>query len=268
MSMDLAQRTAIVTGAGSALGLGHAIARELARRGANVVVHDVALPEESAGSVREAGGSAVAFASDLLVEEGMSELVRFAVSTFGRLDILVNNAGIGHLCGPLVEFDVGDWDRLFAINLRACFLGVKHAAAQMQRQERIGDGWGRGRIVSIASQAAKTGFAFHGAYSASKHGLLGLTRAAAVELGPDEITVNAVCPNHMDTAMGGRLDRMMAEKQGRTLDEYRAAMVARVPLGRLGSTADSAAVCGFLCSKEAAYITGEAWNVSGGEEYH
>jgi meso-butanediol dehydrogenase/(S,S)-butanediol dehydrogenase/diacetyl reductase len=268
MSADLAGRCAIVTGAGSALGLGRAIAHELARRGANVIVHDVALPEESAASVRDAGGHAVAFASDLLVEQGISELVRFAVSQFGRLDILVNNAGIGEPCGPLVDFDADDWDRLFAINLRACFLGIKHAARQMLRQPQVGSGWGRGRIVSIASQAAKSGFAFHAAYSASKHGVLGLTRAAAVELGPDAITVNAICPNHMDTAMGTRLDAKMAERQGLTLDEYRAAMLARVPLGRLGRTTDSAAVCGFLCSKQAAYVTGEAWNVSGGEEYH
>lgn len=268
MSSDLSGRVAVVTGAASAVGLGSAIARELARRGASLVVHDLAAPEETAASIRAAGGRASAFASDLAVEEGVSDLVGFAAAEFGRLDIYVNNAGIGHLCGLLVDFEVDDWDLLFAINLRACFLGVKHAARQMQRQEPIGAGWGRGRIVSIASQAAKTGFALHGAYAATKHGLLGLTRSAAIELGPDGITVNAICPNHMDTAMGSRLDRMMAERQGLSLDEYQAAMVARVPLGRLGSTADSAAVCGFLCSAEAAYVTGEAWNVSGGEEYH
>src|SRR5258708_40258185 len=119
MSIDLAGRSAIVTGAGSTVGLGQAIAHELARRGANVVGHDIVLPEETARSVRNAGGNAVGFASDLLVEEGMSELVQFAVSEFGRLDILVNNAGIGEPCGPLVEFEAEDWDRLFAINLRA-----------------------------------------------------------------------------------------------------------------------------------------------------
>lgn len=268
MQTDLAGRTAIVTGAGSVVGLGHAIARELASRGADVVIHDMALPEESAQSIREAGGSAVPFASDLSVEDGMSDLVRFAVTQFGRLDILVNNAGIAEPFTALVDLDAALWDKVLAINLRACFFGIKHAAAQMKRQTELGTGWGRGRIVSIASQAAKTGIALHGAYSTSKHGLLGLTRSAAVELGRDGITVNAICPNHIGTALGTRLNHELSAVKGQTLDEYKAAMVARIPMGRLGTTADSAGVCGFLCSSAAAYITGEAWNVAGGEEYH
>jgi meso-butanediol dehydrogenase/(S,S)-butanediol dehydrogenase/diacetyl reductase len=268
MSSDLTSKVAIVTGAGSMSGLGHAIAIALAGGGATVVVHDVTSPDESTAAVAALGGRAASFASDLAHEKGMSDLIDFAVSEFGRLDILVNNAGLGHLCGPLVDFEAADWDRLFAINLRACFFGVKHAARQMQKQNVSDPEWGRGRIVSIASQAAKTGFALHAAYSATKHGLLGLTRAAAVELGPDGITVNAVCPNHMDTALGTRLDHLMAEKQGVSLASYRQAMVSKVPLGRLGSTADTAGVCAFLCSRSASYITGESWNVSGGEEYH
>lgn len=267
MSRASDSKVAIVTGAGSITGLGHAIAMRLAAAGARVVVHDVSRPEESAAAITAAGGQADAFASDLLQESGQSDLVDFAVSRHGRLDMLINNAGLGHLCGPIVDFSGEDWDKLFAINLRACFFGVKHAARQMQKQN-LDPNWGRGRIVSIASQAAKTGFALHAAYCATKHGLLGLTRAAAVELGPDSITVNAVCPNHMDTPMGTRLDALMAQKQGISLDDYRRAMVGRVPLGRLGQTADTAGVCAFLCSSEAAYITGEAWNVAGGEEYH
>jgi meso-butanediol dehydrogenase/(S,S)-butanediol dehydrogenase/diacetyl reductase len=266
--MELGEKIAIVTGAASTAGLGHAIALALGRAGATVIVHDIGLPEESAAAVAKTGARAVPFAADLGDENGMRDLVAFAVSTFGRLDILVNNAGLGDLCGPLVDFTAEDWDRLFAINLRACFFGVKHAARQMRAQAVADDAWGRGRIVSIASQAAKTGFALHAAYSATKHGLLGLTRAAAVELGPDAITVNAVCPNHLDTALGNRLDIMMAAQQGISLEQYRQDMVRRVPLGRLGSTADTAGVCVFLCSRASAYITGEAWNVSGGEEYH
>lgn len=267
MGKQLETRVAVVTGARSVTGLGHTIARRLADAGAYVIVHDVTLPEESVEAIVAAGGRAEAFASDLSEEAGQSELVDFAVARRGRLDILVNNAGLGHLCGPIVDFTGEDWDKLFAINLRACFFGMKHAARQMKEQE-LDPNWGRGRIISIASQAAKTGFALHAAYCATKHGLLGLTRAAAVEFGPDAITVNAVCPNHMDTAMGTRLDVLMAEKQGISLDEYRRAMVGRVPLGRLGRTADTAGVCAFLCSADAAYVTGEAWNVAGGEEYH
>jgi NAD(P)-dependent dehydrogenase (short-subunit alcohol dehydrogenase family) len=268
MTGSLKGKVAVVTGAGNLAGLGHAISKRLAEAGATVIVHDVMLPEQSVAAIVDAGGKAEAFASDLGQESGVSDLVDFAVAQHGKLDIYVNNAGLGHLCGPIVDFEAKDWDALFAINLRACFFGVKHAARQMQKQAVENEAWGRGRIVSIASQAAKTGFALHAAYCATKHGLLGLTRAAAVELGEDRITVNAVCPNHMDTPMGTRLDALMAEKQGISLEAYRAAMVGRVPLGRLGRTSDTAGICAFLCSEDAAYITGEAWNVSGGEDDH
>lgn len=267
MTGSLNSKVAVVTGAGNLTGLGHAIAKRLAETGAMVIVHDVQQPDESVAAISATGGRAEAFASDLEKERGQSDLVDFAVSRHGRIDILINNAGLGHLCGPIVGFSGDDWDKLFAINLRACFFGMKHAVRQMQKQQ-IDPDWGRGRIISIASQAAKTGFALHAAYCATKHGLLGLTRAAAVEFGPDAITVNAVCPNHMDTPMGTRLDVLMAAKQGISLDEYRRAMIGRVPLGRLGQTTDTAGVCAFLCSADAAYITGESWNVAGGEECH
>ena len=259
---------AIVTGATSLIGLGHAVARVLAEQGATVVVHDVVAPDESVAALTSAGLKAVSFVSDLATQEGMADLVAFAAERFGRVDILVNNAGIGHLCGPLVDFSAEDWDAMFAINVRACFFGVKYAARQMAVQPVLGETWGRGRIVNVASQAAKSGFALHGAYTATKHAVLGLTRAAAVELAPEGITVNAVCPNHMGTALGSRLNRMMAEQKGMTLEAYIEGMVSRIPLGRLGRPGDSAGVCGFLCSAAAAYVTGEAWNVSGGEEYH
>jgi meso-butanediol dehydrogenase/(S,S)-butanediol dehydrogenase/diacetyl reductase len=265
---SLRGRVAIVTGAASLIGLGHAVARVLAEEGATVVVHDVVALDGSVGALKTSGLDASGFVSDLATEDGMVDLISFAVSRFGRLDVLVNNAGIGHLCGPLVDFSGDDWDAMFAINVRACFFGVKHAARQMIAQPVLDEAWGRGRIVNVASQAAKSGFALHGAYTATKHAVLGLTRAAAVELGPEGITVNAVCPNHMGTALGSRLNEMMAERKGITLKAYVEGMVSRVPLGRLGRPDDSAGVCGFLCSAAAAYVTGEAWNVSGGEEYH
>jgi meso-butanediol dehydrogenase/(S,S)-butanediol dehydrogenase/diacetyl reductase len=123
-------------------------------------------------------------------------------------------------------------------------------------------------VVNIASQAGKSGFAFATAYTASKHGLIGFTRAAAMELAPHGITVNAVCPNHVTTGLGAWQNDFMARARGETLEEYLDGMRRRIPLGRTGQPEDTAAAVAFLCSPDAAYVTAEAMNVSGGEEYH
>ena len=125
-----------------------------------------------------------------------------------------------------------------------------------------------GRIINIASQAAKSGFPHAQAYTASKHGLVGLTRSAAIELGTHGITVNNVCPNHVTTGLGAWQNEHFAELQGISVEEYRKRMAARIPLGRAGYASDTAAAVAFLCSADAVYITGESMNVSGGEEPH
>jgi NAD(P)-dependent dehydrogenase (short-subunit alcohol dehydrogenase family) len=151
---------------------------------------------------------------------------------------------------------------VLGVNLRGCFFGMKYAAAAM-----IAQGQG-GRIVSIASQAAKSGVSLMSAYVASKHGLIGLTRSAALELGKDGITVNAICPNHVPTDLGNWQRENLSRQRGVSMDEYWERFRLRVPLGRPGTTEDTADACAFLCSDQAKYITGEAMNVSGGEEYH
>jgi meso-butanediol dehydrogenase/(S,S)-butanediol dehydrogenase/diacetyl reductase len=275
---DLAGKVAIVTGAGRPMGLGQAMARRLAAEGCKVVVHDLGAVKgdiapahgvgkadeiaATAAEIRAAGGEASTFSGDMLVEADVKALIDHAVATYGRLDIMVNNAGIGYLFGPLIEMTQEHWDAVLGVNLRGCFFAMKYAAQQMIRQG------GGGRIVSIASQAAKSGFAFASAYTASKHGLVGLTRSAALEFGQYAITVNAICPNHVTTGLGSWQNDFMSKARGQTMDEYMAAMRARIPLGRPGLPDDTAAACAFLCSAQAAYITGEAMNVSGGEEYH
>ena len=122
--------------------------------------------------------------------------------------------------------------------------------------------------LRVASQAAKSGFAFAAAYTASKHGLVGLTRSAALEFGQHKITVNAICPNHVTTGLGSWQNEFMSKARGQTLEDYMAEMRKRIPLGRPGLTEDTANACAFLASAQASYITGEAMNVSGGEEYH
>jgi NAD(P)-dependent dehydrogenase (short-subunit alcohol dehydrogenase family) len=276
---ELAGKVAVITGAGRMKGLGAAMARRLGEEGCKVVIHDlgrtagdlapahgIGLAEELeqiARSIRDAGGECAAFTGDMLVEDDVKGLIDRAVEAFGKLDILVNNAGIGYLAGPIVEMTQEKWDAVLGVNLRGCFFGIKHAAARM-----IAQGHG-GRIVSIASQAAKSGHSLMSAYVASKHGLIGLTRSAALELGQHGINVNAICPNHVPTDLGNWQRENISRQRGVTSDEeYWERFRARVPLQRPGSPDDTANACAFLCSDQASYITGEAMNVSGGEEYH
>ncbi len=272
------QRVAVVTGAGRDNGLGQGIAARLARDGIRIVLHDLGqlageiAPahgvgvagdlERTAERLRSDGATVTTFCGDLLDEAAVKALMDHAVEAFGRLDIVINNAGIGYLFGPILDMTSEAWDAVLGVNLRAPFYAMKHAAPHM-----IAGGRG-GRVVNIASQAAKSGFAFASAYTASKHGLLGLTRSAALEFAEHKITVNAVCPNHVTTGLGAWQNDFMAKARGQTLDDYMADMRARIPLGRTGLVEDAAAVCAFLCSVEAGYITAEAVNVSGGEEYH
>ena len=276
--MTLQGQVALITGAGRQGGLGLAIATRLAQEGARIVLHDrgavagdiapahgvgVASDlEAAAAGLRAKGAEVVTVTGDLLDEAAIQSIVTAADQAFGRLDVLVNNAGIGYLFGPLVEMKAEHLDAVLGVNLRAPVLMTKHAARLMIRS---GQG---GRVINIASQAAKSGFAFAVAYTASKHGLLGLTRASALELGPHGIAVNAICPNHVTTGLGAWQNDFMSQARGESLDEYMAGMRARIPLGRTGQPQDTAEVAAFLCSPAAAYITAEAINVSGGEEYH
>ena len=278
MYSDLAGKVAIVTGSGRPKGLGEAMARRLAAEGCRVVVSDIGqgrgkeMPTDAIGSTREmeqivaeiraAGGDAISSSCDVLEELQVKALVDKAVSHFGRLDIMVNNAGIGYLMKPLVETDASSWDAVLGVNLRGVFLGIKHAALQMIKQG------GGGRIINIGSQASKSGFPFACAYVASKHGVVGLTRTAAIELGQHGITVNTICPNHVTTGLGDWQNKYFSKATGRSEAQYLADMKSRIPLGRPGLQEDIAKACAFLASGEASYMTGEAMNVSGGEEYH
>jgi NAD(P)-dependent dehydrogenase (short-subunit alcohol dehydrogenase family) len=283
MYPDLEDKVAIVTGAGRPKGLGEAIARKLAEDGVRLVVHDLGKTEGEMAPAHGVGASAEmaevadglrritphvsTFQADMREEAQVAALVSHAVERFGRLDILINNAGVGYLFGPLIEATQERWDTVLNVNLRGAFFAMKHAARQMLKQP-LEDGWGRGRIVSIASRAAKSGSALTSSYVASKHGLVGLTRSAAIELGPEQITVNAVCPNHVTTGLGAWQNEFMARARGQSVEDYLEAMRGRIPLGRVGEAADTAYACAFLCSGQARYITGEAMNVSGGEEMH
>lgn len=274
---DLVDRVAVVTGSGREAGLGFAIAERLAQEGCRVVLSDLGTPQgpnfpaEAIGTeselerlvarLRARGTECLGVRCDLRDPDSVEALIATTVSQFGRIDILVNNAGIGYLMKPVLELDVAEWDAVLDVNLRGVFLASKAAARHMIAQ-------GHGRIINIASQAAKSGFPYASAYCASKHGLVGLTRVCAIEWGRHGITVNAVCPNHVTTGLGAWQNEYFSKALGMTLEQYLAAMRQRIPLGRPGLQADTANACAWLASAQAAYVTGEALNVSGGEEYH
>lgn len=275
---DLAGKVAVITGAGRHAGLGEAMAKRLAEEGCKVIITDIGksggehTPDDAIGNsdemnqivdeIKQAGGEASSFVCNVLNADEVKAAAEFAVKRYGKLDIWVNNAGIGYLMKPILDMQVAEWDTVLGVNLRGTFLGIKFAAEQMVKQ---GQG---GKIINIGSQASKSAFAHASAYTTSKHGMNGLTRVAAQELGPHKINVNQICPNHVTTGLGAWQNEHFSEVTGKGFDQYMQDMRDRIPLGRPGLQEDIAKACAFLCSDQAVYVTGECMNVSGGEEYH
>jgi meso-butanediol dehydrogenase / (S,S)-butanediol dehydrogenase / diacetyl reductase len=259
-------KTIVVTGSGRQKGLGQGILQRFADEGANCVVTDVAITSEAeavAEELRGRGAKVATIACDVSDAAQCNALVTNTVDTFGSVDIFVNNAGIGFMMKPMLEVDPKDWATVIAVNLSGAFYCTQAAAKAM-----IAAGNG-GRIINIASQAAKTGFPHLPAYVSSKHGMIGLTRASAVELGAHRITVNAVCPNHVTTALGAEQNEYFSQLLGfAKVEDYLANMAAKNPMGRPGLPSDTSAACAWFASDDAFYVTGEAINVSGGEEMH
>ena len=264
--MRFAGKTIIVTGSGKEKGLGQGILRRFADEGANCVVSDVYIDDQAEGvaeDLRARGVKVATLACDVSDAAQCGALVAKAVDHFGGVDIFVNNAGIGFMMKPMLEVDPGDWAKVIAVNLSGAFYCTQAAGKAM-----VAAGKG-GRIINIASQAAKTGFPHLPAYVSSKHGMIGLTRATALELGAHGITVNAVCPNHVTTGLGAMQNDYFSKLLGfDSIEAYLKNMAAKNPMGRPGLPSDTAAACAWLASDDAHYVTGEAINVSGGEEMH
>jgi meso-butanediol dehydrogenase/(S,S)-butanediol dehydrogenase/diacetyl reductase len=272
-------KVAVITGSGRKKGLGEAIAKRLAAEGCRIVLSDIGKARDAAtraehvgetsemdaiaAEIRAMGVEVTSAPCDVRSPAEVQALADHAVKTFGGIDIWVNNAGIGYIMKPLMDVSEADWDAVIDVNLKGCFLGLQAAAGRMIKQGR------GGRIINIASQAAKSGFPHAQAYCASKHALVGLVRSAAIELGPHHITVNNVCPNHVTTGLGAWQNEYFSKVVGAaSVEEYLKNMANRIPLRRPGLPEDTAKAVAFLCSDEAAYITAESMNVSGGEEPH
>lgn len=257
----LPDRIAIVTGA--AQGLGEAIAHRLAGEGAHVVVADI--NDEQARLVaaeieRRHRRRALAVRCDVTDEEEVAGMVRAALDAFGRLDLLVSNAGI-LISGDVTEFSAADWRKVIEVNLVGYFLCAREAAKVMRRQRN-------GVIIQVNSKSGKKGSFRNSAYAASKFGGIGLTQSLALELAPEGIRVNAVCPgNLLDSPLWvDSLYEQYAERWGMSQEQVRRKYEEQVPLGRGCTYDDVCNVVVFLASDEASYMTGQAINVTGGQE--
>jgi NAD(P)-dependent dehydrogenase (short-subunit alcohol dehydrogenase family) len=250
MYRELEERVALVTGGGN--GIGQATALAFAREGARVIVSDVDIKggEETVGQVRQSGGDAVFAHADVSKEADVARLIEGIVRTHGRLDVAFNNAGISGAQSPLAALTEAQWAEVLAVNLTGVFLCMKHELLQMQKQ-------GAGSIINNASILGTVGFAGASAYTASKHGVLGLTKVAALEYATQGIRVNAVCPGFIVTPMLARAGLLSDETTRKTIENLHA-------LKRMGTSAEVAEAVTFLASTRASFITGHPLLVDGG----
>lgn len=239
-------KTVIITGAAS--GIGKATAELFAKQGAQVVLSDI---QEEAGkatteSIIAAGGKAIFFKTDVSKPEEMEALVNFAIKAYGKLDVAVNNAGIGGELNLIADMSLEGWQKVIGINLNSLFYGMKYQIKAILKN-------GSGSIVNISSILGSVGFAGSAGYTAAKHGVVGLTQAAALEYSAQGIRVNAVGPGFIETPLLDALDAEMKKQ-----------LVSLHPIGRLGKSEEVAELIYWLSSDKSSFVTGSYYPIDGG----
>ena len=249
----MSRPVALITGAGR--GVGRAIALRLSREGYAVAACGRSLPPltEVSSEIAAAGGAVQPLLCDVAVRDDVHHAVREAERLLGPIDVLVNNAGVSG-SAPFASMDDELWERTLAVNLTGAYHCMRAVIPAMFERRR-------GRVINIASTAAKAGFAYTAAYVASKHGLLGLTRAVAIEAEPHGVTVNAICPGWLNTSMTDRSIERIVAKTGRNSEDVRSTLAKMNPKGRLIEPDEVADVAAFLASRDGARVNGQAIDV-------
>lgn len=269
-------KVALITGSGRPKGIGDACARRLSAMGAHVVLSDLPCrrpdlevpglietadgliyAKRVASELSAVGPQAMALALDVSDASQCQAAIDAVVTRFGRIDILVNNAGVAVGTGPFLEMSRSAWDLSWAVNVRGMVELIRSAIPHMRTQ-------GGGAIINVASLLGLGAVAGYAGYTTTKFAVVGLTKAIAAEFGPDQIRCNAVCPGMIATLMGESEAAMIAEEQGLTVDQAKAAMGEPAALKRLGEAGDVADVVAFLASDGARFVTGIALPVTGG----
>lgn len=249
--MKLAQRVAVITGAGS--GIGQAMARRFAGEGARILAGDVngAAAEETSKMVAGEGGACKPFTVDVTQPEQVRAMIEQAIAEYGRIDILCNNAGIGSTTS-VIDCEPEEWDRVMTVNVKSVYLGCKYGVPHMLEQ-------GGGVIINTASVAGMVGIAKRASYCASKGAVIALTRQVAIEYVGQGIRVNCLCPGTVDSPW---VERLLQQADDRVA--ARQALEKRQPMGRLGTPEEVAAAALYLASDDAAFITGTGLVLDGG----
>ncbi|MBP7643236.1 MAG: SDR family oxidoreductase [Saprospiraceae bacterium] len=239
-------KVVIITGAAS--GIGKATAELFAKEGASVVISDIQEAEgkSTTENIIANGGKASFIKTDVSRPEEMEALVNFAIKTYGKLDIAVNNAGIGGELNPIADMSIEGWNKVIEVNLNSIFYGMKYQIQAMLKN-------GGGSIVNIASILGAVGFAGSSAYTAAKHGVVGISKAAALEYSSQGIRINAVGPGFIETPLLNALDA-----------EMKSQLASLHPIGRLGTSEEVAELILWLASDKASFVTGSYYPVDGG----